>query len=247
MGNPSLENRVIAVTGGSSGIGLGIVKLLLSMKAKVAIADLQPPPKEIADSTDTLYTKVDVAYKQQVADWVKELVSKFGRLDGMCANAGITPWEGGLGVTSNELYDLIFDVCTRGVWNCGTEAYLQFERQGSGGVIVNTASSAGVKAFPGMPVYCGAKHAVVGFTKSWATTWGAKGIRVNAIAPGFIETPEQKKLFKDYTALEGAPVAVPLGRIGQPGDIADTVAYLLGDASAFITGQVLCVDGGGTA
>lgn len=244
MGNGSLEGKVIAVTGGCSGIGLAIVTKLISMNAKVSVADISPLPTELASNSNLIYTKVDVTSREQIKNWIAELVAKFGRLDGMCANAGITPWEGGEGTTSEALYDKIFAVCTLGVWNCGTEAYFQFERQGGGGVIVNTASAAGVSGFPGMPVYCGAKHAVVGFTRAWATTWGGKGIRVNAVAPGFIETPAQKGLFKDHTALEPFPAAVPLGRIGQPGEIADSVVFLLGDTSSFMTGQVLSVNGG---
>jgi len=246
MGNGSLENKVIAITGGCSGIGLASVQKLVSMKAKVAVADVSPLPKELEGTANLIFTKVDVTSRQQIADWIQEIIKKWGRLDGMCANAGITPYEGSQGTTSDELYNRIFNVCTLGVWNCGTEAYFQFERQGGGGVIVNTASAAGVSGFACMPAYCGAKHAVVGFTRSWASTWGAKGIRVNAIAPGFIATPAQVSLFKDYTALDAAPAAVPLGRIGQPSEIADTMAYLLGDASSFMTGQIVRVDGGGT-
>ncbi|OQU95637.1 hypothetical protein CLAIMM_01819 [Cladophialophora immunda] len=141
----SLQGKVIAVTGGSSGIGLGIVLKLLLLKAKVAVADLSPKPQELDGNPDVLFTMVDVTSRQQVHDWIQEIVGRFGRLDGMCANAGICPIE--VGVASDQIYRSIMDVCVSGVWNCGTEAYWQFQKQGGGGAIVNTASAAGLRGW----------------------------------------------------------------------------------------------------
>lgn len=129
------------------------------------------------------FSKVDVRSRSEVRNWIQDIVHDF-KLDGICSNAGITPIEGPSGATDDELYDKIFDICTKGVWNCGTEAFFQFKKQGDGGVIVNMASAAGLKVVKCHPVYVGAKHAVVGFTKTWAAMWGFQYICVNAIAPG---------------------------------------------------------------
>jgi NAD(P)-dependent dehydrogenase (short-subunit alcohol dehydrogenase family) len=178
----SLQGKVIAVTGGASGIGLAIARKLEKCKAKVAIADISAAPTEFDGNSDVLFTRVDVSSRTEVHQWIQGIVSKFGRLDGMCANAGISPFEGG--IVADDLYRRIFAVCADGVWHCGTEAYKQFERQNSPGVICNTASGAGLRGMRGQAAYVGAKHAVVGFTKAWALDWASKGIRVNALSPG---------------------------------------------------------------
>lgn len=180
----SLRDKVYAVTGGSSGIGLGVVQKLLELGAKVAASDIQDLPEELVGSPNLKFSKVDVRSRSEVRNWIQDIVHDFQRLDGICSNAGITPIEGTSGATDDDLYDKIFDICTKGVWNCGTEAFVQFKKQGDGGVIVNMASAAGLKAVKNHPVYVGAKHAVVGFTKTWAAMWGSQNIRVNAIAPG---------------------------------------------------------------
>jgi NAD(P)-dependent dehydrogenase (short-subunit alcohol dehydrogenase family) len=182
MERNSLEGKVIAVTGGSSGIGLGIVKKLIALNAKVAVADVSPAPAELKDVPNLIFSTVDVSSREQVHTWIEQIVKEFGRLDGLCANAGICPYEGG--IVSDEHYARVFAVCVTGVWNCGTEAYWQFEAQGGGGAIVNTSSGAGLRAVKGLAVYSAAKHAVIGLTKAWALDWADKGIRVNSLAPG---------------------------------------------------------------
>lgn len=185
----SLAGKTIAITGGSSGIGLGIVKALLSYKAHVAVADVQEVPAELASYLDKqlTFTKVDVRSRAEVHNWIKQTVQKFGRLDGISANAGICIWEGGSGATADDLFQHVFDVNVKGVWNTVTEAFFQFEEQKSGGSIVTTASGAGLRSYPGNPAYSGSKHAVIGLTKTWAATWASKGIRVNSIAPGTLD------------------------------------------------------------
>lgn len=163
MERNSLKCKIIGVTGGASGIGLAIVRKLLAVEAKVAVADLSPAPKELSNSPNVIYTKVNVTSREEVHNWIEEIVEKFGRLDGMCANAGICPVENG--VASDDIYRRIIEVYITGVWNTGTEVYRQFQQQRGGSVLINTASAAGLKGYRNMAVYSTAKHAVIGFTR----------------------------------------------------------------------------------
>ncbi|KIW44197.1 uncharacterized protein PV06_05225 [Exophiala oligosperma] len=249
MEHNSLHGKVIAVTGGASGIGLGIVKKLVSLKAKVAVADVSAAPEELpstAEHDNIMFTKVNVTCRQQVHDWIQEIVQRFGRLDGMCSNAGICPIE--VDVASDSVYRSIMDVCVTGVWHCGTEAYWQFQRQGdegNKGVIVNTASAAGLRGVRNMAAYCTAKHAVVGMTRSWALDWAKVGVRVNALAPGLTESAITRDLLDHHGDVAKTMMdTVPLGRMGKPNEMADSVVFLLGDTASNITGSILVCDGG---
>lgn len=182
MDRNTLEGKVIAVTGGASGIGLAIVQKLIILKAKVAVADIQGCPDELAKSPDVMFTKVDVTSRKEVHDWVEAIVARFGSLYGMVANAGISPPEGD--VASDDLYRKVFSVCCDGVWNCGTEAYWQFRKQGGSGAIVTTSSIGAILYGKQLTAYGAAKSAVIGFTKGWASDWARHGIRVNCVAPG---------------------------------------------------------------
>ncbi|KAK5048515.1 hypothetical protein LTR84_005605 [Exophiala bonariae] len=243
MERNSLKHKIIGVTGGASGIGLAIVRKLLAVEAKVAVADLSPAPEELSNNSNVIYTKVNVTSREEVHNWIEEIVEKFGRLDGMCANAGICPVENG--VASDDVYRKIIEVCVTGVWNTGTEAYRQFQRQKGGGVLVNTASAAGLKGYRNMAVYSTAKHAVVGFTRCWSLDWASEGIRVNAIAPGFTESPMTDAVIKDFPHVaEHMIAAIPLGRMGKAEELADSALFLLGDTASNITGSILVCDGG---
>ncbi|KAJ9646683.1 hypothetical protein H2204_000375 [Knufia peltigerae] len=244
----NLQGKVIAVTGGASGIGLGIVRKLILLNAKVAVADISQRPAELHDCPHIMYDVVDVSSRRQVHEWMQRIVLKFGRIDGMCPNAGISPYEGG--IVSDELYQRIFAVCVTGVWNCGTEAYWQFKKQGGGGVLVITSSGGGLRPVAGLAAYCSAKHAVVGLTRAWALEWAQEGIRVNSVAPGhFIqgltETAMQKETAKTFPeAQERFSSMVPMGRIGKPSEVADAVIFLLGKTASYVTGHILVCDGG---
>lgn len=187
MSFESLRGKVIAVTGGSSGIGLAVVKKLLRVGANVAIGDITlGPPAELSEianiDRDYTFTKVDVASPEAVQQWVYLTATHFGRLDGMVANAGIS-------LTQDEAFDIqilrrTLSVNVEGVWNCATEAYHQFRRQGGPGVICMTASVNGLRGQTRTAAYNASKHAVIGLTKSWALDWAPYGVRVNAVAPG---------------------------------------------------------------
>lgn len=187
MSFDSLKGKVIAVSGGRSGIGLAIAKKLLHHGAKVAIADISPnPPEELASiaeiDTDYIYTQADVSRRETVRQWVKLIGNKFGRLDGMIPNAGIAPDESR--IEDNDTFEHVMAVNVLGVWNCGIESFLQFQDQGSGGVICITSSTQGLRGGKAIPAYTASKHAIIGLMRAWALDWADRGIRVNAVAPG---------------------------------------------------------------
>lgn len=183
----SLTDQVIAITGGSSGIGLSITRKLLEIGAKVAIADLNPPAPDALSSlgkpdNDYTFTKLDVSDREGVRQWIQSTVQTFGRLDGMVPNAGVCPEEENY--YGDDRIQLQLKVNVMGVWICATEAYLQFKNQNSSGSIVMTASSQGLRGGPANPGYTASKHAVVGMMKALAVDWTPQGVRVNAVAPG---------------------------------------------------------------
>ncbi|KAJ9616188.1 hypothetical protein H2204_013983 [Knufia peltigerae] len=191
----SLRDQVIAVTGGSSGIGLSIVKKLLIIGAKVAIADLNAPAAGAIDGVgkldaDFTYTKVDVSQRNEVHKWIESTVQTFGRLDGMVPNAGVCPDEENY--YDDDRIQLQLKVNVMGVWICATEAFKQFKKQNTPGSIVITASSQGLRGGPSNPGYAASKHAVVGMMKSLAVDWTPQGVRINAVAPG-----EKPPMFTD--------------------------------------------------
>lgn len=187
MAYESLQGKVIAVSGGASGIGLAVVKKLLLNGAKVAIADLAPEPvAELAElagpGVEFIYTTADMSKRDLVHQWIQAIVEKFGRLDGMVPNHGIAPDE--VNDTNNNIFDRVIAVNLTGVYNCGIEAYLQFRKQQSKGVICVTTSTQGLRGARGVPAYTAAKHGVVGLVRAWSVDWAGEGIRVNAVAPG---------------------------------------------------------------
>jgi NAD(P)-dependent dehydrogenase (short-subunit alcohol dehydrogenase family) len=182
-----LPSKVIAVTGGASGIGLATVKTLCKSKSIVIVGDLAPDAspglQEVISATDLVtYRQLDVSSRESAHAFVVGIVKEHGRLDGLVNNAGICPNEGEM--ASDEVFDKIMAVNLKGVWHMGTEAILQMNRQETKGVIVNTASDGALKGIPGIPAYVASKHAVLGLTRTWCKEWTPKGIRVNAVAPG---------------------------------------------------------------
>lgn len=182
MAKHLLRGKVIAITGGASGIGFATVQKLIALEAKIAVADISPCPDTLAGVPNLTFTRVNVTSREQVHDWVVAIVAKFGRLDGMCANAGINVEDGSL--EPDFAYHKTVDVRLTGVWHCGTEAHWQFQRQQSPGVICITSSLAGLRPSPNTPIYSAVKAATIGFTRAWALDWAAEGIRVNSVAPG---------------------------------------------------------------
>jgi len=246
----SLEGKAILVTGGGSGIGRATSLLLAKQGAKVMIADYVPEGaqktvtmmKEAGGTADCL--AADVSVTKQVEMMVAKTLEKFGRIDGAFNNAGIEGKMAGTIDTSEENFDRTIAINLKGVWLCMKYEIPQMLKQG-GGVIVNTASIAGLVGFEGLPAYNASKHGVVGLTKTAALEFAQKNIRVNCVCPGVIQTPMVARLMDGGGMNENDMRAgEPVGRFGQPHEIGEGVVWLLSDAASFVTGHSMVIDGG---
>ena len=246
-----LEGKVIMITGGSTGIGFATARRCVAEGAAVLIADINEAAgaKAAAELGAKVHFQLtDVTQASAVQAAVAEAVARFGRLDGAFNNAGI---DGGFTNTvkmTEDAFDRTIAVNLKGVWLCMKYQIEQFLAQGSGGAIVNTASVAGLVGTRGGVAYCASKHGVVGMTKCAALDFSKKKIRVNAVCPGLIKTPMLEHMAEiTGVSVEAYANQEPVGRLGEPREIGDTVAFLLSEDSSFITGVALPVDGGWTA
>ncbi len=249
-----LEGKVIMITGGSTGIGFATARRCVIEGASVLIADINETAgvaaaAELSAAGGKVHFHLtNVTQASAVEAAVAEAVSRFGRLDGAFNNAGI---DGGFTNTikmTEEAFDQTIAVNLKGVWLCMKYQIEQFLAQGSGGAIVNTASVAGLVGTRGGIAYCASKHGVVGMTKCAALDFSRKKIRVNAVCPGLIKTPMLEHMAEiTGVSVEAYANQEPVGRLGEPREIGDTVAFLLSEDSSFITGVALPVDGGWTA
>jgi NAD(P)-dependent dehydrogenase (short-subunit alcohol dehydrogenase family) len=250
-----LQEKVAIVTGGASGIGEGTVRLFAAEGAKVVIADVQDARgQKLAEELGitTAYVHADVSQEADIASAVDFAVRKWGRLDCMYNNAGIVGVAGPIDELDMDAYDRTMSVLLRGVF-CGVKHASKVMKDQRSGSIISTASVAGVGAIFGPHVYSAAKAAVVHLSKTIAVELGEYGVRINAICPGGIATPifgkgmglsnEQADQTVDMmkTALAQSQ---PIRRSGVPSDIAEAALWLASDASSFVTGQAIVVDGG---
>ncbi|RDW77730.1 NAD(P)-binding Rossmann-fold containing protein [Coleophoma cylindrospora] len=244
----NLQGKVIALTGGASGLGLAGSKMLAARGAKVSIADmqegaLQEAVKDIEAAGGTaMGTVVDVRDRKQVEDWISKTVEKYGKLDGAVNLAGVIGKQIGLANIEDiedDDWKFIIDINLNGVLNCMRAEIKAMNDKGS---IVNASSIAGIIGMEKNGAYIASKHAVVGLTRASAKELGPRGIRVNAIAPGPIDTPMVRKS-KD-TAKETDFRNIPLGREGESSEVAELLAWLLCDGSSYISGTVQSIDGG---
>jgi glucose 1-dehydrogenase len=239
-----LDGRVAIVTGGARGIGLGIAVRLRAEGASVVIADVDADAAtEAARNVGCEAVATDVSQRASVQELVDTTVTTFGRLDVMVANAGVAGGAPFLELT-DERWDATMAVNLRGVFLCNQIAGRQFVAQGTGGAIVNLASILAVRANPNTAAYSASKAGVVSITHSAAAALGEHGVRVNAIGPGYIESQMTAGIRDDAELATTVRDATVLGRFGLPADIAETAVFLASDASGYITGQVICVDGG---
>lgn len=239
------EGKVVAVTGGASGIGEATVRAVVAEGGRVVIADLQAERGEalVAELGDVaLFAATDVTSESDIEAMVAAGLARFGSLDGMVNNAGIVGAVGSIMETSVEAFDRTMAILTRGVFLGIKHAARAMRGQGSG-AIVSLASTAGVVGGQGPHVYTMAKHGVVGITRSAASELAALGIRVNAVAPGGTVTPMTDAL--GHEDVKSAIAASNLlGEACMPGDVAAGILYLLSDDARQVSGHTLVIDAG---
>ena len=246
-----LKEKVAIITGSARGIGATTALTFAREGARVVICDVNAElGKQLATQINNalgnglpaaIFLPVNVADGDSVNQLIAETVKQFGRLDILVNNAGVTR-DAQLKKMTDEEFDFVIDINLKGVFNCGRAAAQQMLAQGEGGVILNAASIVGLDGNFGQTNYASTKAGVVAMTKVWARELGPKGIRVNAVAPGFIETPMTAKMpDKVYNMMVER---TPLRRAGQAQDVANAYLWLAGDEASFVNGVVLRVDGG---
>ena len=242
------EHKVAIVTGGSFGIGKSTALAFARRGARVVIADwIQNDAvlKEIKEIGGTaIFVRCDVSNSTDVAAVFSQAVYTFGRIDFAVNNAGIEGQTASSHECTEENWDKTIAINLTGVWLCMKHEIPVMLKQGKG-AIVNVASIAGLIGFPGLPAYVVSKHGIVGLTKTAALEYAKRGIRVNTVCPGVIKTAmvdritgEDKAVEKKYEDME------PVGRMGQPEEVAEAIIWLCSDAASFVTGDAIAVDGG---
>lgn len=239
-----LSGKVAIVTGSARGIGEGIAIELAKSGANVVVSDIisgENTVKKIKSlGKKSIYIKTDVSNEKEVIELINQTMKKFGRIDILVNNAGIYMTAPTTSVSEQD-WEKTIHIDLKGVFLCSREALKHMKR---GASIINISSIAGISGFNQSAAYCAAKGGVRMLTKSLAVEFGSKGIRVNSIHPGVIETPMTSGLLKDKKMMIGTVAKVPLGRIGKPVDIAGPVVFLASDAASYVTGEELVVDGG---
>jgi NAD(P)-dependent dehydrogenase (short-subunit alcohol dehydrogenase family) len=249
--NISFQGKVALVTGAASGIGLATAAAFAEAGASVALADWNET--EVRTAADELTAqghkaiaiRCDVADDAQVEAMVARTVEAFGKVDAAYNNAGVQNVLAETADTTREDYDRVMGINLRGEWSCMKFELQQMRKHGSG-AIVNCSSLGGLVGGAGRGIYHAAKHGVLGFTKSAALEYAARGIRINAICPGLIWTPmaDQMVAGGQGDALQAMEKSIPMGRVGRPEEIANAVLWLCSDAASYVTGQSISVDGG---
>jgi len=246
-----LDGRVALVTGGGSGIGRASSLAFARDGAKVVIVDVNVEGGEETVQSikeaggEAILVHADVSKAVEVQQMVDRTVEAYGRLDCAFNNAGVSGRSRGTMVDhSEEEWDRVIGTNLKGVWLCMKAQIPQMLKQG-GGAIVNNASVAGLVGIRRTSAYVAAKHGVVGLTKAAALEYAESGIRVNAVCPGYIDTSLVRSVFDQLEGMEEEVIARhPLGRLGEPHEIAEAVVWLSSDAASFVTGHTMTVDGG---
>jgi 3-oxoacyl-[acyl-carrier protein] reductase len=241
-----LPGKVALVTGAAQGIGKAIALLLARNGADVVVSDINlEKAQETANEIQgmgrrSVAIKVNVADLKDVERMVGAIVEQFGRIDILVNNAGITRDRLILRMTEED-WDAVLDVNLKGTFNC-TKAAIRYMSKQKSGKIVSIASVSGEMGNPGQANYAASKAGVIGFTKTIAREFAGRGINVNAIAPGYIQTPMTDAV--PEKTKEELKRMIPMERLGKPEDVAQAVLFLVSENSSYITGQVLNVNGG---
>jgi len=246
-----LKDRVALITGGAAGIGRATAERFIEEGARVVICDVNQAAGEAMVrelGPGVAFYHVDVTDRQAVQAWVDDVVEEYGRVDVLVNNAGILRDNQLVKVKDGELvkqmpeadFDLVIAVNLKGVFNC-TQAVAPYMIQQGGGVILNASSVVGLDGNFGQTNYVATKAGVIGMTKVWARELGRYNVRVNAVAPGFIATEILSSMPEKI--IERMKARIPLGRMGQPRDVANAYLFLASDEASFISGAVLRVDG----
>ncbi len=243
---PRLQNKVAIITGAAPGIGLATAVKFAQEGAVVIACDMRQAGVDgavkacQAHGAQAAGFVMDVTQREMVDAVVAQVLERFGRIDVLVNNAGIT-MDARLQKMTAEQFDRVIDVNLRGVFNCAQAVADTMVAQGSG-VILNASSVVGVYGNFGQTNYAATKFGVIGFTKTWSRELGPKGVRTNAVAPGFVRTPILDPM--PAKVIQGMEERVPLKRLGQPEDIANVYAFLASDDAAYINGAVIEVTGG---
>jgi len=245
-----MKDKVVLITGGAAGIGRATAQRFAEEGAQVVICDMNASAgQQTATELGAAFYTVNVTSQAEVRAWVEAVTTRYGRIDVLVNNAGIVrdgqlvKFKAGelVGQMAEADFDLVIGVNLKGVFNCTQAVAPQMVKQGSG-VILNASSVVGLDGNFGQTNYVATKSGVIGMTKVWARELGKYGVRVNAVAPGFTATEILSAMPEKVIA--GMTARTPLGRMGQPRDIANAYLFLASDEASFITGETLRVDGG---
>jgi len=243
------KGKVALVTGAASGIGRSVAQLFASNGASVVVTDI-----DIAGGEETVeliqseggkatFIKSDVSSPEECEGMVRQTLETYGSLHCACNNAGIPGEENPIAEYSIDGWQKLISINLSGVFYC-MKYEIPAMLQGEGGSIVNIASILGRVAFPGAPAYVSAKHGVVGLTENAALEYGSQGIRVNAVGPGFIRTPMISQVVDEPEMEEQLIGLHPIGRLGEPEEVAELVLWLCSEKASFVTGAYYPIDGG---